>query len=525
MAIPGGSAANLILGVGVGAAAGAALEPAVELERQNAWLTGPVKLPEIGLIAELYAGGKISKLEAQNMANRLGYSNGALDSLTWLTQSRLSWPILLRMWRLAAFNPGFNDAKLATLLDESLAHDRLDWNYHDFLTALKHAELPGIGDIGYAVVRGVIKPTRLTPVPAPTKSTYVNAFPQLDIDPVELANALGYTEQMLELIVGRSGLAMAPVAAARALFLTEGRLAIEALSGFPNKSNFNLNPVMGADDYLTAIAKGDLRTEYGDAVRAQSREILTGGEYAELELRGYLTREQRLALTSQHGMSTGDSDLLYDVKGRGLSLKQAFIAERRGGVFEGSTDGIPDWALWQMQRSNLRPEVYNLEWNTRFSLPSAFVVRALEKDGALSRDEAETIYLWEGWPADLAKKVADHYAPSGSAAADPHVTKAQSKAWTEAQNSYISQEATAADVQPIFTALGVPTAAQTTITSLWDEIRTLRRRQLTPTQIKKALREGITNPATGAPWTHADALAALLARGYDQDDATVLLAE
>ena len=44
-------------------------------------------------------------------------------------------------------------------------------------------------------------------------------------------------------------------------------------------------------------------------------------------------------------------------------------------------------------------------------------------------------------------------------------------------------------------------------------------------QIVKALGEGVTNPATGQPWTVADATAALMARGYSQADATVLIQE
>ena len=61
--------------------------------------------------------------------------------------------------------------------------------------------------------------------------------------------------------------------------------------------------------------------------------------------------------------------------------------------------------------------------------------------------------------------------------------------------------------------------------ALWGEERALIRKQLSPAQVKKAVKEAVPNPATGAPWTVADGLTALLARGYSQADATTLLEE
>jgi len=69
-------------------------------------------------------------------------------------------------------------------------------------------------------------------------------------------------------------------------------------------------------------------------------------------------------------------------------------------------------------------------------------------------------------------------------------------------------------------AATIPTVLQT-----WQTERDLVRKQRSPAQIRKAVSGAVTNPATGQPWTHADALAAMLARGYSQNDAETFLAE
>jgi hypothetical protein len=494
---------ELAIGIAVGSAAGAAFEPKLEIPKQSAWAANPARLPDVGLIAALVAGGKVSMADGRNMAARLGFDQGPFDSLTWLAQDRLNFPLMLRMWRLAAVNPSFDEAGLSKLLDETLAHEQLDWNYQPYLRALKHAELPGIGDIAYGVVRGILPAPSWVPVAPPTTTTNVKRFPMVDIDPVQLAAALGYDEEMLRLMVGRSGLSLAPGLAAQAFF----------------------RGIIADDDYHLAIAEGDLRTEWADTLRHASRQILTAGEYAELELRGYYDRATRLTHTRKHGMSDPDSDLLYDVQGRGMSLHAAFIADRRGGVFKGPTDQIPEWAMFQLQRGNLRPEVYNMEWAQRETLPSAFVIRSLLKDGAITPTEGETLLLHSGWPAGLANTVATHYAPSGAAASDPHQAKAETQLWTTTHRSYIAEEIDDATATTALSAAGVAAAAVPAILALWAQERSLIRKQLSPTQIRKALNLGVVNPATGVPWTIADAHAALLLRGYDDADATVFLQE
>jgi len=61
------------------------------------------------------------------------------------------------------------------------------------------------------------------------------------------------------------------------------------------------------------------------------------------------------------------------------------------------------------------------------------------------------------------------------------------------------------------------------VLTAWNHERDVERKQLTPTQVKKAYANAVTNPATGTPWTRDDALAALIGRGYSPNDANTFL--
>ena len=130
-----------------------------------------------------------------------------------------------------------------------------------------------------------------------------------------------------------------------------------------------------------------------------------------------------------------------------------------------------------------------------------------------------------GWEPTLAASVSASWSGGTTTGGDKHVTKAETSLFTTLHKTYVAEETTQADVTPGFTALGIPAASQTAVLALWNEERVLIRKQLSPAQIKKAVKEAVPNPATGAPWSTADGLAGLLARGYSQADATTLLEE
>lgn len=487
MAGPVGSAVGVLSGVAVGGAATVALQPAFEIPRQDAWERNANRILDVTLLARLVAQGGVNLGSAAAEAKREGYGPDKLDALVYLEQTVPGVGEATALWRRGLISD--------TLFQHALVKAGLDPRYAAAIIRNKTAEPLGLGDIAYAIVRGILPAPSYVPVPVPASGDKVPRYPVVNADPEALAALLGYSPESLEIMVGRSGLSMAPGMAAQALF----------------------RGIIGPNDYRIAIGEGDLRTEWADAVRDVSRSIPSPHDYAELQLRGFLTQAERDAGAARHGMSGPDTQRLYDVAGRAPSIKQVYTGLARGAVYDGTPQTIPEPFLSAVQRANIRPEWYSIEYANRYTEPSAFVVRALLRDGAIDATRGQTILENEGWAPDLAALVATHYAAGGATGADAHVTKAENQLWTTAHRSYVAQEIDDPTATAAVEAAGVAAASAPAVLTLWKHERSLIRKQLSPAQIKKAVKGGLM--------TQAEGVAALLARGYDQADATILLAE
>jgi hypothetical protein len=492
---PVGSTVGVLTGVAVGGAATVALQPAFEIPRQDAWSRNANKVLDADTLARLVAQGAIDLSSAAAEAKRNGYGPDKLDALVYLEQAVPGVSEALHLWRL-----GFISDALFT---HTLVKAGLDARYIDPLVKTKTEELIGLGDIAYAVVRGILPAPSYVPVAPPAHGDKVPRFPQVPIDPEVLAAKIGYSPQALEVMVGRSGLSMAPGMAAQAFFRN----------------------IIGPNDFLMAIAEGDLRTEWSDAVREVSRQILTAGEYAELELRGFYDAPTRRAKTAQHGMSTSDSDDLFNVLGRAPGVHGITTGLARGANFPGNYSSVPEPYKSAIQRSNIRPEYAEIEYHNRYSYPSGFQIRAETQNGTLSQADADQILLEVGWAPKWATLFSQAWSGGTATGGDKHTAKAQTQLWSTTHKSYVAQEIDEPTAAGALAAAGVPAAAVPGIINVWNHERNLIRKQLTPAQIKKAFTTGTINPATGQPWTQRDAELALIARGYDQNDATVLLTE
>lgn len=495
MAGPVGSAVGVLTGVAVGGAATTALDPAFEVPRQDAWSRNPNKILDVDLLARLVAQGGVDLSDAQSEALRDGFQSDKLDQLVYLAQTVPGVPEALLLWRRGLIG------------DDLFAHvivkAGLDQRYAAPLQALKTAEIVGIGDLAYGVVRGILPAPSWVPVAPPTSGTTVPRFPQVPIDPIAEAAKLGFNEAQFQIMVGRSGLSLAPGLAATAFF----------------------RGLINAEDYLLAIAEGDLRTEWAQTLQDASRQVPTAGEFVEAWLRGWITQAEAEAGAAQHGMTPAHADLLYKIKGRPISFHEITTGLARGGTYPSDYTAIPEPYRKSAEEADLRPEWADLHYANRYTYPSAFVLRTLAQAGDLG-DQAsvEQILLEIGWKPSFAQQVSTAWL-GGTGAADKHVAKAQTSLWTTTHRSYIAEEIDDATATTALTAAGVTVASIPAILALWQEERSLIRKQLTPTQIRKAVSGAVINPATGVAWTHADALAALLARGYSQADAETFLAE
>lgn len=491
-----GSAPGIILGAGIGAAAATALEPAFEVPRQDAWKTAPYRILDVGLIARLVAEGGIPlDGTAYDEAHRQGYSDDKLNALVYLAQTVPGAAEAMHLWRLGVIGDD--------LFKHVLVKEGLDSRYVDPIIKTKIEELIGLGDIAMAVVRGILPAPSYVPVPVPTQGDKVPRFPQVNIDPEELAAKIGFSPEALQVMVGRSGLSMAPVMAAQALF----------------------RGIIGPNDYEIAIGEGDLRTEWAEPVKEASRQIPSTHTFVQGHLRGWISQQEMLDGAARHGQKPADTQLEYEVGRRPLNIHAITTGLARGGTFDTSNAPFNDPYEAAVHEADLGPEWYDLAKANKYLYPSAFVLRSLAQAGDLGGEAAvEQVLLEIGWKPSFAKQVANAWT-QGSATGDKHVAKAQTALWTTTHKSYVAREITDADATTALSAAGVSAAAVPAVLNLWQTERDLVRKQLSPAQVRKAVSGGVTNPATGQPWSHADGITALLARGYDQADAETFLSE
>ena len=490
-----GSTPGLLVGAAVGAAAGAAFEPAFEIPRQDAWNANRNRILDVNLLARLVAQGGIDLSDAHQEAHRDGYTDDKLDALVYLAQTVPGLAEAYDLWRKGLIGDG--------LFTHVLVKAGLDQRYAAPLMDRKLAELVGIGDVAYGVVRGILPTPDWVPVAPPTSGTSVPRFPQVQIDPLELAHKLGFDEDMLKLMVGRSGLSLAPGLAAQALF----------------------RGLINHDDFLLAIAEGDLRTEWANTLRDATRQIPTTGEFVEGHLRGWIDLQAMHDGAARHGMSPDDADLLFKVKGRPVTFHEITTGLARGGTYPSTYDDIPEPYRKSAQESDIRPEWASIHHANRYVYPSAFVLRSLAQAGDLGgQAQVEQVLLEVGWKPSFAQRVSTAWT-QGNASGDSHVGKAQTQLWGTTHKSYVGREISDATATTALEAAGVASGSVPAVLQLWQAERDLIRKSLTATQLRKAVSNGVTNPATGQPWTTAEAIARLLELGYDHDDATTFMEE
>jgi len=142
------------------------------------------------------------------------------------------------------------------------------------------------------------------------------------------------------------------------------------------------------------------------------------------------------------------------VKGRPIPVHQITTGLARGGTYDGTAQTVPQPYLKSLQESDIRPEWYGLAYANRYSLPSAFVLKALATAGDLTQAQSETLLLQIGWPPDLALSVSTVWAKGTGTTAT-----AKKQTLSHIMAEYISGALTAAQVTTMLTGLGY-TAAQ-----------------------------------------------------------------
>jgi hypothetical protein len=481
-----------MVGVGVGSAAAAALEPLVEPGRQNAWRAHPNRVLDPGIVARLVAQGAVELGAGQEQARREGFDTDKFDQLVYLAQTVPGVSEALEMWR--RFD-GFDD-----LWTHSLTKQGLDARYLPFYNKLK-TDILSPGELAASIHRGLIPDPGILLGEQPSGLRKVASYPVQQIDAVAEAAGSGYDPERLAVLVGLQGLPMGVIEAAQSVY----------------------RDIITHGDYIAAFNESNNRNEWAEAVLEYARQIPTARDFIENALRGYRTFDEAALGTALHGMSKEHARLIFQNSGRPLNLHQITQALAWGGKYDPQPGDDPDPYMNSVLIGSVTPAYYGMQDKLKYNLPSAFYFRSLQEQDVLKEAEAETWYLRLGWPPELAKLVANAYAKTGTTTADPHVAKAQTQLWTTAHASYKAREISAGTATTALEKAGVTAAAVPTVLDIWNAERDLIRARLQASDVRKAYQKQDENPATGAAWTRPDALAQLLSLGWSNEDAEAYL--
>jgi hypothetical protein len=332
---------SLVFGAAVGRAGSEAVTPVLEPVRQRAWTRNQVRVLDAGTLAELVAKGFTTLAAVKDEASRNGFNAVRLEALSALAQTYPGLGELDEMSNREVLSPA--------LVDKALARHGIPGEYHDAVKAL-FADLLDPAQTAAAIHRNIIPDPGLLVGAQPGPDRKVPIFPKVPIDALKEAAGQGLDENRLRVLVGLQGLPMGPHEAAQALF----------------------REIVTHDDYLAAIAQGNTRNEWAEAILEQTRQIPTARDFLENALRGYHDQAWATEQAARHGMS----------------------------VVEGP----------------IKPAYYEMAESLKYNLPSALYFRVLQQNKVLTPEQAETWYLRLGWPPELAHQVAQAFAkPKGAA--------------------------------------------------------------------------------------------------------------
>lgn len=495
MSTPAGVVGRMLAGgatEAVSFAAGVAIAPTLspvlqELENTT-WAAYPNKPPPAVTLASGVAQGQVDEHTAREWAKETGFGDAAMTALIDIANTGPALGLAYAAWR----RDQLTDAEFTTALKRT----GLEEQWFSALRALKTVPLEP-AEIAKAVHRGIMADDGLLVAAPPTTPGKVPAVPPSDISPVTEASWSGFDQERLRILVGNAGLP--PGIVQMLQLLNRGEIT--------------------EDDFLRGVGESNLRNEWGPAILALRRHLLTPHEYEEAALRGIITNAEADAGAGLSGMEPGDAQLLFQIMGRPLAVHQITTGLERGGEFGGTYADIPEPYRDAVRRSNIRPEYARLAYANRYTIPSYFILRAILQAGGMTEAEFAQYGKDLGWPPDLAEKAASALANTGTGQGASPVKTEQNRLKTAAHKSYVATMVDDTAASAALGAAGVNAADVPQILSVWQAERELIRAQLSPANIRKAFQKADVNAATGQPWTQDEALAALLDRGWSHTDA------
>jgi hypothetical protein len=358
--------------------------------------------------------------------------------------------------------------------------------------------------------------------------------------------ALGWDIDRLKVLANLSGLPPGP----------------EALLAMWNRN------LVDEDSVDAGIREGHMKTKWAHAFKRMRWHVLSAAEYAELWLRGWITKQQAIEGGALTGTTPEQVELLYKNRGRPIAPVQAFNAWAREAPHPVG-EGIPPRAgtfdfedfKAAIQRSNIRTEYVGPLWALRWAYPSLFQLRRAVQDGGLTSARALEILkiqryekddreaLVRSWTlgtgttskgltaADLAAEyegrfltraqyisglqqlgyTADQAAEKADATDAKRARAERNTLISTTRARYVAHRISRATAVDVLTRGDVPARVRAAILPTWDLEREITADALTPAQIKKAYQRVV--------FSRDQAIARLEFKGYDAEDAGIYLDE
>lgn len=415
-----GNAVSSAVGFGAGVAMAPALGPVVRDISNAVNSKYAFVFPEPGTLANGVSQGQISREKAGRWASYWGVGDTAFSALVDIANTGPGVPTAFDLWRRNVIDEaGFRTAA---------KRQGLEANWIEDLVKIKQDVLDP-AQLAAAVHRGIIPDPGLLVGDKPGPDRKVPVFPQVDINAEAEAEASGYDLEHLRALVGLQGLPMGSHEAAQAAF----------------------RGVITHDDYLAAIAQGNTRNEWADAILEQSRQIPTTHEFVENALRGYSTLADAIAGGAKHGMTEEYVTMVYQNAGRPMNLHQITTGLARGGTFKPEPGEITDPYMASIVEGSLKPAYYDLAFANRYQVPSAFAIRALAQSGVWDEAKVRERLLWSGWIPEDAAQVAKAWTKTGTGSAKEATV-------TDLLKLYDGGKATLAETLAAIEDLGYPAA-------------------------------------------------------------------
>lgn len=462
-----------IIGVGVGEAAAAAVEPSVEPAKQEVWQANPFRVLEPELLAQLVAQALTTFDAAAAQAKRSGYDGNPFRAMVEAMFRVPGTAEALELWRRGRIDK--------EQVRHALHKAQLEPQYIEPVLELVGERLsPEV--IANAVQQGFLDNPGLLPKPTPPQPDWTAGDGPFDIP----------TERVQ--LTDEQGNPTGPVREAEASGYSFERLQVEAeLSGNPPGEETLLDlwrrGIIGPAGYETGLREGRTKTKWTAALSARFYALLPPSVLVNLRLRGWIDDATYHARMARHGYRDGQADDWFKSSGRPATTHQALVGHRRGGVYDGDPNVAEPYFRHAVEQSNIHPRWTNLLWAGRETIPSAFVMRRLVQDGALTAAEAADYLYKAGWIQELAHKATAAWANGTETTTDPHVTRAETQLWTRTHAAFVAFDVDEQTVRAQLDTLGVPADAQDRILALWTSERELPRKQLTRTDIRKQYRE------------------------------------